>query len=252
MIPVHRGTVHMTTFPKEVHSDTNDQWVPTFNGPGSVAGEAKLIITNIDNIISKSDNMDLELEVVDFLFRNKAAPTIHQLSESLGRHYSLVHRVVGRLAEQGVVSREGVGRSFLCSLNLSNERTFALLELAEIERKDEFLSKDKELGLIAEDLLDSLKPQLKNVLAVVLYGSRAKGDAVGGSDIDLLLVRRGKLEIETTTRSLYAKFGKTLSPVVMATADFRRQRDKALIQEVVKAHYVLFGVDAFVRLVAER
>ena len=196
--------------------------------------------------------MDLELEVVDFLFRNKEAPTIHQMSESLGRHYSLVHRVVGRLAEQGAVSREGVGRSFLCSLNLSNERTFALLELAEIEKKDEFLGMDKELGLIVEDLLDSLKPQLKSVLTVVLYGSRAKGDAARSSDIDLLLVRRGKLEIETTTRALYAKFGKVLAPVVMTTTDFRRQRDKALVQEIVKAHYVLYGAEAFVRMVVQR
>lgn len=196
--------------------------------------------------------MNLELEIVDSLFRNKEAPTIHQLSESLERHYSLVHRVVGRLAEQGVLSREGVGRSFLCSLNLSNERTFALLELAEIEKKDRFLSKDKEFRLIAEDLLDSLKPQLKNVLAVVLYGSRAKGYAVQGSNIDLLLVRGGRLEIDKTTRALYAKFGKVLAPVAMTTTDFRRQRDTALVQEIVKAHYVLYGAEAFIRLVAER
>jgi predicted nucleotidyltransferase len=196
--------------------------------------------------------MNLELEIVDFLFRNKKTPTIHQLSESLQRHYSLVHRIVGRLAEQGVVSREGAGRSFLCSLNLSSERTFALLELAEIEKRDEFLSNNKELRLVVKDLLDTLQPQIKNVLAVVLYGSRAKGTAAQSSDIDLLLVRKGGLEIEKTTRSLYAKFGKVVAPVVMTAIDFRRQRNKALIQEIVGVHYVLYGAEAFVRLVAER
>lgn len=196
--------------------------------------------------------MNLELEIVDFLFRNKKTPTIHQLSESLQRHYSLVHRIVGRLAEQGVVSREGAGRSFLCSLNLSSERTFALLELAEIEKRDEFLSNNKELRLVVKDLLDTLQPQIKNVLAVVLYGSRAKGTAAQSSDIDLLLVRKGDLEIEKTTRSLYAKFGKAVAPVVMTAIDFRRQRNKALIQEIVGVHYVLYGAEAFVRLVAER
>jgi predicted nucleotidyltransferase len=195
--------------------------------------------------------MNLELAIVDFLLRSKKPPTIHQLSESLGQHYSLVHRMVGRLASQDVVSREGAGRSFLCSLNLSNERTLALLELAEIEKRDEFLSRNKELGLMVKDLLDSLRPQIKNVVAVVLYVSRAKGTAAQGSDIDLLLVRRGELEVEKTTRSIYAKFGKELAPVVMTATDFRRQREKALIQEIVKVHYVLYGAEAFVRLVAE-
>lgn len=242
----------MSVLSPALRESTNGEGNLAFDVSNEVArGEGTFIITNIDNIISKSDNMNLELEIVDFLLRNKKAPTIHQLSESLGRHYSLVYGVVGRLASQGVISREGAGRSFLCSLNLSNERTFALLELAEIEKRDEFLSRNKELKLVVEDLLDSLRPQIKSILAVVLFGSRAKGTAAQSSDIDLLLVRRGELEVEKTTRSVYAKFGKVLAPVVMTATDFRKQRSKALIQEIAKVHYVLYGAGAFVRLIAE-
>ncbi|MDV3244732.1 MAG: nucleotidyltransferase domain-containing protein [Nitrososphaerales archaeon] len=227
----------------------DDYGIQIFNVANEDAREeGTFIITNIDNAISKSDNMNLELRIVDFLLRNKKAPTIHHLSESLQEHYSLVHGAVGRLAAQGVVARERVGRSLLCSLNLSNEKTFALLQLAEIERRDAFLSKSRELKLVFNDLLDSLRPQIRKILAVVLYGSRAKGSAAQSSDIDVLLISRGELEVEKATRSVYAKYGKVLAPVVMTAADFRRQKDKALVQEIVRDHYVLYGAENFVRL----
>jgi predicted nucleotidyltransferase len=108
------------------------------------------------------------------------------------------------------------------------------------------------LKLVVDDLLDSLRPQVKNLLAAVLYGSRARGTATQSSDIDLLLIRKGRLEIEKTTRSVFAKYGRVLSPVVMTITDFRRQRDKALVQEIVKDHYVLLGAESFVRLIAVR
>jgi predicted nucleotidyltransferase len=194
--------------------------------------------------------MKLELRIVDFLFRNVGTkPSIHQISESLQEHYSLVHRVVSRLSFRGVIIRSSAGKALLCSLNLSSERTIAMLQLSEIERRDEFLGGNKELKLVVDDLLESLKPQLKNILAVVLYGSYARGTAAKGSDIDVLLLTRGWLEVEKATRSAYAKYGKILAPVAMTAADFRRQTDGALVGEIVKEHYVLHGVENFVRLV---
>ncbi|MFZ2970186.1 MAG: hypothetical protein WA063_03505, partial [Minisyncoccia bacterium] len=104
----------------------------------------RLYISNCDNIITKSDIMKLELKIVDLLARNAEKRfVINEIAEALGEYYSFVHRTVGRLSKEGVIKKEKAGKSFLCSLNLENEKTLALIKLGEIEKKEEFYNANK-------------------------------------------------------------------------------------------------------------
>ena len=89
----------------------------------------------------------------------------------------------------------------------------------------------------------------RSPISIVLFGSYAKGTATKESDIDILLISKTKVGIDKITKEIYAKYGKEINPVIMTSEDFKRQKDKSLIKEIIKDHYVLYGVEKFVNLV---
>jgi predicted nucleotidyltransferase len=193
--------------------------------------------------------MKLELKIVDLLARNTERKlTINEIAKSLEEYYSFVHRTVDKLTKDDVVIKERAGKSYLCSINLEAEKTVALIQLSEIEKKNEFYSSNKELRLLLEDFAKSAKSAIIPI-SIVLFGSSAKGTATKESDIDILLITRSKVGIDKITKEIYAKFGKEVSVIAITPEDFKRQRDNALIKEIVKDHYVLYGAEKFVNLV---
>jgi predicted nucleotidyltransferase len=197
--------------------------------------------------------MKLELKIIDLLAKNvERRFTINEMAKNLGEFYSFVHRIVDRLTKDGVIIKNKVGKSYICSLNLENEKTLALLQLAEIEKVKQFYAVNKGLKLILEDFVELIKSELKNRAAVVLFGSYAKGTATKESDIDILLISKGKIDVEKITREIYAKYGKEITPIVMTPNDFKKQMEKALIKEIIKDHYILYGVENFINLVFRR
>ncbi len=130
--------------------------------------------------------MKLELKIVDLLNRNKEKEfTINEVAKSLDQYYSFVHRIIERLAEDNIIIKKKIGKSYVCSLNMDNEKTTSLLYLAEIERKEAFYQKNRELKLILEEFIDLIK---KEAYSVILFGSYAKGRAVKDSDLDILII----------------------------------------------------------------
>ncbi len=193
--------------------------------------------------------MKLELKIVDLLARNTERKfTINGIAKSLKEYYSFVHRTVNRLIKDSVITKEKAGKSYLCSINLGSEKTVALMQLSEIEKKNEFYNSNKELKVILEDFVKSVE-SINNPISIVLFGSYAKGTATKESDIDILLIIKIKSGIDKVTKEAYAKYGKEVNTVVMTSDDLKKQKDKALIKEVIKDHYVLHGVEKFVNLV---
>lgn len=193
--------------------------------------------------------MKLELKIIDLLARNTERKfTINEIAKSLQNYYSFVHRTVNRLAKDSVIIKEKAGKSYLCSINLGAEKTFALMQLSELEKKNEFYSSNKELKVILEDFVRSVE-STANPISIVLFGSYAKGTATKESDIDILLISKPKSSIDKITKEVYAKYGKEINAVLVTSDDFKKQKDKDLIKEIIKEHYVLYGVEKFVNLV---
>ena len=198
-----------------------------------------LYITYSDNIIITSDNMKLELKIVDLLVRNRKC-TINQIATMLDEYYSFVHRTVHDLSKEQVLIMEKAGKAYLCSLNLTHEKTKALLQLSELEKTSEFYNRKKDLKLILDDFV-KIKPS-----SIILFGSYAKGTATKESDIDLLILTTAKKGVDKITREIYAKYGKEINAIVMTPDQFKKQKSSSLIQEIIKDHYVLFGVESFI------
>lgn len=201
------------------------------------------------NLTTKRGNMKLELKIVDLLARNTERKfTINEIAKSLKEYYSFVHRTVNKLIKDGVITKEKAGKSYLCFVNLENEKTIALIQLSEIEKKIEFYGSNKELKLILEDFIKSAKSTV-NPVSILLFGSYVKGTATKESDIDILLISTSKTGIDKITKEVYAKFGKEINAIAMTPEDFKKQKDEALIKEIIKDHNVLYGVEKFVNLV---
>ena len=193
--------------------------------------------------------MKLELKIVDLLARNTERKfTINEIANSLKEYYSFVHRTVNNLVKDDVITKEKAGKSYLCSINLGAEKTIELVNLSEIEKKNDFYNSNKELKIILEDFVKSAESAITPI-SIVLFGSYTKGTATKESDIDILLISKTKAGIDKITKEIYAKYGKELNAVVMTLEDFKRQKDKTLIKEVIKGHYVLYGAEKFVNLV---
>ncbi|MBI2971457.1 MAG: nucleotidyltransferase domain-containing protein [Candidatus Aenigmarchaeota archaeon] len=192
--------------------------------------------------------MELKLRIVNFLSKNMGKSlTINEIAKSIGEYYSFVHRILGKLAEEEIVVKTKAGKSHICSLNLNNEKTKTLLQLSEIESRDEFYNKNRELKLILEDFTKSINPE--NVVTIVLFGSYAKGNATKESDIDVLIVAERGSGIDKVTKEIYAKYGKEINAVMMTSDEFNKQKDRALIKEIVASHCVLNGAENFVKMV---
>lgn len=206
-----------------------------------------LYITNSDNIIIKSDNMKLELKIVDLLNREENF-TIREIAKTLNEHYSFVHRVINRLSKENVVIKKQTGKAFVCSLNYDNEKTSALLALSEIERKEEFYLKNKEIKLILQDFINTLKKDFKeNIKLIVLFGSFAKNKAVKSSDIDIFLLVKNKAPMDKIVKDFYAKYGKEINVIMLTQQELRQQKEKEFVKEIAQNHLVLYGVNEFAK-----
>ncbi len=189
--------------------------------------------------------MKLELKIVDLLNRNKEKEfTINEVAKSLDQYYSFVHRIIERLAEDNIIIKKKIGKSYVCSLNMDNEKTTSLLYLAEIERKEAFYQKNRELKLILEEFIDLIK---KEAYSVILFGSYAKGRAVKDSDLDILIIVKNKISIDKIIRELYAKYGKEINVIMLTPEEFAQQRDKEFVKEIIRNHYILYGTEIFTK-----
>lgn len=194
--------------------------------------------------------MELALKIVNLLAKG-GKHTINEIAKKLQEYYSFVHRVVNKLVKDGVLRKEAVGRAYLCSLQWSNEKVIPLLQLAEIEKRSEFYNKNKEIKLLLEDFIAAATAK-DAIFSIILFGSYAKGTPTKESDIDILLLAKGKIEITKITKEIYAKYGREINAIIMTPKEFEQQKDKALIKEIREHHYVLYGVDDFMKLTREK
>ena len=195
--------------------------------------------------------MRLELKIVDLLSKNKEKEfSINEIANALKESYSFVNRITNKLIMDKVIIKKKIGKSYICSLNLKNEKTLVLINLNEIQKKEKFYKEEKGLKLILEDVIENLRTFLKeDLISVVIFGSHTKKEATKLSDIDLLLIVKKRLDISRIIRESYAKYGKEINPVILTLKEAENQKSKEIIKEIIKNHYILYGTENFVNFV---
>lgn len=150
--------------------------------------------------------------------------TGHELAREIGMSPNTVHRALDDLASMGVV--DILERPSVHEVSLAEES-----DLVRIVR--ELFRGEAELR---RDLIDAIREAVPPDVAVVLFGSFARGEAGAGSDLDLCIVApsydraaEAAIEARDAARRVVPLPVRTISFV---PSDLRRDWDKRLLQAI--------------------
>lgn len=191
--------------------------------------------------------MRLQLKIISLL-TNKKSLTINQIAMQLKESYSFVNRTVTKMIAENLILKEKVGHSLLCRLNIENDKTRVLISLNEVNKKQEFLNKNKELKLITDEILSKVK---NKVIYAAIFGSYAKNTQTKESDIDFFILTKKWFDTTELVKNIYAKYGREISPIVITEKQLTNQKNKPIIKEIVKYHIILAGFENFINLMFE-
>ena len=138
---------------------------------------------------------------------------VREISRLIGAPAGSLHRELKTLTEAGLLTREPVGNQ----VRYRADRSAAIFpELAEIFRKT--------VGL-ADLIRDSIASLVTKIDLAFVFGSFARGEERGTSDVDLFVV--GEVSFAKVVEvfiPLQSRLGRAVNPVVMPTNEFRAKR----------------------------
>lgn len=183
--------------------------------------------------------------------------TIHQIKKELKRSYHFVYDNVQELIKENVLNKKTRGHSTVCTLNLKNDKTSALLTLNSIEEKEHFFNNKKELKPLFNELIDNLTFKV-DIFSILLFGSYAKGIETKQSDVDILIIAEKKDKdnaISREIRALETKYGKEINQIVINRKIFKdmlsSRTELNVGKETLANHVILYGAEMFWRFVLE-
>jgi predicted nucleotidyltransferase len=152
--------------------------------------------------------------------------TKRELAADLGMSPNTVSLAVQALQGQGVLEVHVLGRTHGVRLAGSQGLRRALASVFESERE------------VWKSLESAIRSALPRGVACYLYGSTARGEAAGESDVDLFLVaatQEGAEEAAHRVRSAVAEtFPLRLDVIALGAPAFRRRKDGSLAKAVLR------------------
>jgi hypothetical protein len=96
----------------------------------------------------------LEQEIIGIFNRDiTAILSINQISKKLNKAYPYINTKVNELIEERILNKIQVGRSYLCSIDLNNDKAILLLSLNDINKREKYLGKIKK----SKDIIDEIR-----------------------------------------------------------------------------------------------
>jgi hypothetical protein len=109
----------------------------------------------------------MELNIVKLYDSNiKAIYSINQISKKLNKAYPYVNKKVSSMIDEKILNKVVIGKSYLCSLNLKNEKTTVMLTLNEINKKKKL---EQDLKSLIKECIIDMKKKI-NVSSVIYVG----------------------------------------------------------------------------------
>lgn len=153
---------------------------------------------------------------------------VKELARKLNISAGSVSRVCKELEEEGVLSSKELGRAKFYSL----------------KNDDPLVGRLKSAWFLNELMQFSDCWEHEEIQSVALYGSRASGEYISKSDLDMLVISNMKKgEIDKLFEKLGKKFGEKFSLFVFSLSEWRKlakKKDRFYI-EVLSNHILLFG-----------
>lgn len=159
--------------------------------------------------------------------------TVRELSGAAGVSHPQASAVLKELERRGVVRLQPVGKAYQVSLNKESYAVNSLIEPLFAAEKGTLTS-----------LISAITPFFDDprIISAAIFGSVARGDEGGTSDVDLLIISDdGKFASECAAKAMdttVSRFGHALSPLILEEKKFRRDHDRDLERSILE-HYIL-------------
>ncbi|MDO8660424.1 MAG: nucleotidyltransferase domain-containing protein [Candidatus Woesearchaeota archaeon] len=176
--------------------------------------------------------------------------SIRQLANQLKIGYGITHTAVQRLLQCQLLTKDEHG---LISLNYKEHSQ----ELAYIEslRAEEFKRKYSDIALFTDKVI----AQTLGFFILLAFGSYAKGAQKKDSDIDILMIIEQAKDAEAKERFLsnladtYLKKAECRVIGLESVREMLTKRDRLnAMNETLNSHVLLFGSEAYYKLLQER
>lgn len=175
--------------------------------------------------------------------------SIRSISKAIGKQYAPVHIAVQRLIKKGALKKQRIGHTDYCSIDLDGDSS--IFCFAEALRAKQFISKNKDIGLIIEEVLEKLKAQF---YVLVLFGSYAKGKQTKNSDIDLLLIADNNSRAEELERTLAGISRLSIVPMHIISMNYQdfidmaKTKETNAVNQAIGNHIILSGYEEYYRM----
>jgi predicted nucleotidyltransferase len=176
----------------------------------------------------------VRLKVAGFLLTHEAPMSEREIASVLKISHMSVNRAMGELSEINFVAFKTVGKAHMW---MANRKSYAYTVVKNmVESANAQLTP---LAALKELVLKHLPKG--RVLRAALFGSVAKGDERGDSDIDLFIVvktEKDKENLEAVFEKLSTAcldmFGNRLAPYIVSEKEWKAKKSLAVVQEAEK------------------
>jgi len=184
---------------------------------------------------------ETELKILSSFFPEGKEITLKKIMERSGLSYEPIHRTANILNKKKLTSSKKFGKTLVYSLNFEKEDVKTAFFFYAKEKLKEF---SKRNGVIFSALS---KIQDENIDFLAIFGSYAKGNQTGDSDVDVLCISSNKKEDEKEIKSLKYETNLDFAPVVIPKTEFQKikKENEIFWNDLVKFGIIFKGYELF-------
>lgn len=188
----------------------------------------------VENILGSK----AKVKILRVLAEVRTAYSLKSLVEETGLSLSITHKAAEELAEEKVLIKiKGTRKERLYKFNPESGFAFPLFELFKTEKTQQ---RGDIIFLRTWNILENVLTKIKNKIdLMILFGSQVRGEATLRSDIDLLIIPRGK---SYGLLEMIKGVDRKISPMFIDLKTFKSYiRDKTpLYKRIKKDSIILF------------
>jgi len=132
--------------------------------------------------------------------------------------------------------------------NLEDEEGKNVFSLIESEKREEFFKKNKNLIGPFKQLLKNTDKRIK---IVMVFGSFATYSQTRDSDLDILFLVSGKIDVDVLKKEVersFVTFEHEISPRIDSIQNFKKNVKREIYQTIIKNHIIIKGGSNYIGL----
>lgn len=158
--------------------------------------------------------------------------TGRELARAAGVDHTFANEILPLFVEYGMASMRQLGNAHIYRVNAGHYITRQLRAFFDAEKRAL-----KQL----KDALTKVCTFYKKIISATMYGSVARGRGGISSDVDVLLIVRGGVDLEGAFSRVETEFGNTVSPHVWTLDQLQKKKQLALTRNILKEGLHIYG-----------